>query len=65
MDTFIVLGIVPGTDLQITFGAWLKLLEIAAIIYCFIKLKDIHQTLTGQSWERVPLHATQLHRRGQ
>lgn len=64
MYNFIVLGIVPGTDLQITFGAWLKLLEVVAIVYGMMRLKTLHQTLFIQTWERVPLHANQLHRRG-
>jgi hypothetical protein len=64
MYNFIVLGIVPGTDLQIDFDMWLKLLEMAVLVYAVFKLKIVHQTLAGQTWVRRPLHASQLHLRG-
>jgi len=36
MQNFIVLGLVPGTDIQFTFGSWLVLcLSLAALLLVF------------------------------
>ncbi len=62
--SFIVLGIVPGTDIRITFGAWL---QIAVYIFAAVATVKIYSKIEPMlfSYEpiRVPLHASQLHQR--
>lgn len=70
MYTFIVLGIVPGTNIRITFGDWLQLavLIFAAIvtIKLYRKLEPLMFSQLNQlQTERSPLHASQLHQRAQ
>ncbi|MEO7364649.1 MAG: hypothetical protein ABIV43_04070 [Candidatus Saccharimonadales bacterium] len=71
MYTFIVLGLIPGTNVQITFDIWLQFVTLLAVyvalsvfsmrIYRFVKLTN--QLLTAPA--RRQLHATQLHQRAQ
>jgi divalent metal cation (Fe/Co/Zn/Cd) transporter len=63
MYSFLVLGIIPGTDVAISFQAWLIILAgltVSAMIF---------QSLLRHIWEsanravRLPLPASQLHQR--
>jgi hypothetical protein len=38
MLRFIVLGLIPGTDIQISFGLFLNILAVIIVTYLFIKL---------------------------
>lgn len=63
MYNLIVMGEVPGTDVQITFGVWLGVVGGLTAVYLGYKL------LTGRrqfatAFARRPLHASQLHQRG-
>ena len=64
MDNFIVLGLVPGTNFQITFELWLQvatgLVGLGLLVYVY-KLMTFPFPVTDQS--RETLHANQLHRR--
>jgi hypothetical protein len=69
MYNFIVLGIVPGTNLQITFETWLVMLEVALVIIGLERLLGLRRWLNGRLaveavLARSPLPANQLHRRG-
>ena len=64
MYNFIVLGYVPGTNLQLTFQAWLIIYGLAAVAFALYKLSQLHRELSLNVFTRQPLHATQLHRRG-
>jgi hypothetical protein len=63
MYTFLVLGIVPGTNIAISFQAWL---DILAILAC---LALVYRKPLRRLWEsskqaiRRPLPASQLHLR--
>lgn len=65
MNSFIVLGIIPGTDIRITFGAWLQL---AVMLFAFVATLKIYRILEPRlavliEPARTPLHASQLHLR--
>jgi len=70
MYAFFVLGIVPGTNIQISFELWLQIVTefLAGVIICWTAL-HIYRffVLTNQLLTpmRVQLHATQLHQRAQ
>ncbi len=66
MYSFIVLGIIPGTNIVISFETWLVTLVVALFI-------AVRYRRYVQAWGRaadllpvrVPLHASQLHQRVQ
>jgi hypothetical protein len=61
MYSFIVLGIVPGTNLQIGFSAWLILSGLALVTF---RLRhQIGKLAVTVQAVRQPLHASQLHQR--
>lgn len=61
MYELIVLGIVPGTAIQITFGIWLAAISAVAEAYLLIRLFRVHrrhqQTLPADAAEVDPLSA--------
>jgi hypothetical protein len=62
MYSFLVLGLIPGTNLQITFKSWLALAGWtvgAAIVYRY--RNDL--TPVAVAPKRTVLHASQLHHR--
>ena len=61
MYTFLVLGLIPGTNLQITFKTWLDLVGLIIVALLSYKLHNDH--LARLPLARRPLHASQLHRR--
>lgn len=65
MYTFLVLGIIPGTTVQITFQLWLQAVASFGASVLVIRLVQTHRHLvvTGMTPARVPLHANQLHLR--
>lgn len=68
MYTFIVLGIVPGTNIQFSFELWLLVIAefFGSVIACWVLLKfyDLHR-LSGKHLQpvRALLQATHLHQR--
>ena len=64
MYSFIVLGIVPGTNIQISFLAWVvaTMLAIVALSGVWLGLK--RRPLDIKISSHLPLHASQLHLRG-
>lgn len=64
MQTFVVLGLIPGTNIQINFQTWLL---ITAIIVAIFWLHRTHRraSVSDRSPLRLPLYANQLHRRVQ
>jgi hypothetical protein len=62
---FIVGGFVPGTDIQISFQAYLAvmtvLLGVVAITYLELRHRNVRKA--ARSLIRQPLHANQLHLR--
>jgi len=63
MYAFLVLGLIPGTNIQISFQAWLGIMAglpfVAALIW-----PHLRQHLAAESIAlRQPLHASQLHLR--
>ncbi len=65
MYTFLVLGIIPGTTLQITFQLWLQAAASVLAVGLTIRLGLVHRQLVAAVIvpTRVPLHASQLHLR--
>lgn len=59
MYNFLVLGLVPGTNIQITFKTWLYALAVALLTYNLYR----HTRALGAVAVRQPLHASQLHNR--
>lgn len=72
MYSFLVLGIIPGTNIQIGFWAWIILM--AGLIIAFRRYKQQLIALVENWWHqfdedaegsaRRPLPANQLHLRG-
>lgn len=71
MYTFLVLGLIPGTNIQIGFWAWLIIM--LALLLAFRKAKPHLMKLIAIWWHqfddaeascRKPLHANRLHLRG-
>lgn len=73
MYTFIVLGIIPGTTIQINFDLWLYVvLELTACILLYAVMIKTYRYLAANAPAiiiaaslRVSLHSTQLHLRAQ
>jgi hypothetical protein len=67
MQAFLVLGLIPGTNIQINFLIWLIFLIGLGIGTIIIVLKYRHQLkiLARLANMRVPLHASELHTRQQ
>jgi hypothetical protein len=63
MYSFLILGIVPGTNLQINFQGWLNLAGLVLSTAVLLRLYRQHQLLTTIFAPRLPLHASQLHQR--
>jgi hypothetical protein len=69
MYTFLVLGLIPGTNIQINFYAWLVIM-VGLIIMAYRLLPRVVR-LVSACWRKLnntsarkPLHASQLHLRG-
>ncbi len=72
MYTFLVLGLIPGTNIQIGFWGWIIIMGISVIVYRRYKA-HIRQHV-GNWWHQFdddlenvphePLHANRLHLRG-
>jgi hypothetical protein len=60
MYSFIVLGIIPGTDIQIGFTGWLAITALAWPLYKLSRRQLEQYVLAHQP---VGLHASQLHQR--
>lgn len=68
MYTFIVLGIVPGTNIQVSFELWrFVVLEFfGSVIVCWVILKFYDRLRSSSDYlqpVRAVIHATQLHQR--
>jgi hypothetical protein len=69
MYTFVVLGLIPGTNIQLTFDMWLQIISSLAVATLviwsagsFLKFYRYTNELL-MNHLRTPLHATQLHQR--
>ena len=64
MNSFLVLGLVPGTNLQITFQDWLDMLQLAiaasGLAWLYFQHRQFFDELVI---DRRPLPASQLHQR--
>lgn len=66
MYNLLVLGLIPGTNIQIGFYAWI-ILVLALFIAVYFIHKKILEIISQPDLEleiRQPLHANQLHSRG-
>lgn len=63
MYDIIVLGMIPGTQIQISFQAYLGIFLLALVIIYVYRLLNTRKFL-AQQIVRMPLHASQLHVRG-
>lgn len=63
MYSFLVLGLIPGTNIQISFQAWLGIM--AGLPFAAAFMRPLwHQRLSESvARQRQPLHASQLHLR--
>ena len=63
MYTFFVLGIIPGTTIQITFQLWLDVVAGLGVIILLARLfSELRlETVVTVAPGRSPLHARQLH----
>lgn len=64
MYTFFILGLIPGTNLQITFQMWIDGLELVAAVAGLAWIYRQHHAAVAELFvPRQPLHANQLHHR--
>lgn len=63
MYSFLVLGYVPGTSLQINFQGWLDIASLLAVAFMIRQYLKHRQLVNEWVQVRQPLHASQLHRR--
>jgi hypothetical protein len=65
MQSFIVLGLIPGTNIQINFLIWVVFFSILAALAVLFIIKHISQikSLTGKVISRKVLPASHLHSR--
>ena len=62
MYTFLVLGLIPGTTIQITFQLWLDAVAGVSVALLIVWLLTNHKAATiVMPLSRIPLHARQLH----
>lgn len=67
MYSFFVLGLVPGTSIQITFRMWFDV--VSALIFITLGCRLLltqhrgHRPTEADDTSRLPLHASQLHLR--
>ena len=61
MYSFLVLGIIPGTNIQITFQGWITILGLLACGVGIYWLASHHKTLVASFTQRTVLYANQLH----
>lgn len=64
MYTFLVLGLIPGTNVQISFDAWLGIMAGLPFVAALLRTPLHRLVELGKAAEpRLPLPANQLHRR--
>ena len=71
MYTFLVLGLIPGTNIQIGFWAWIIFMAGLAVVVYRLKTRIVsfleswwRQFDEDKAIARKPLHASRLHLRG-
>ncbi len=64
MYNLIVLGQVPGTNMRISFQAWLAVFVGLVLGVVWLRTYIKRLTLVAEKMPRRPVHASQLHRRG-
>jgi hypothetical protein len=64
MYSVLVLGMIPGTHIQVSFQAWLAVTTILSGIISILWLE--HKNKQNALWlpAHYPKHANQLHQRG-
>ena len=64
MYSVLVLGLIPGTNIQISFLAWLIITAIVSVIASIAWLE--YKRHQNELWlpPHYPKHANQLHQRG-
>jgi hypothetical protein len=64
MYSLLVLGLIPGTNIQLSFWAWLIIMPLLAVLGLLLKPYIRHLVEWGKAVPpRLPLSASQLHRR--
>jgi hypothetical protein len=61
---FFVLGIIPGTDTQITFQTWAKGFPLLLVLYTLYRFYQRRGLVIDALPGRQPLPASLLHQRG-
>ncbi|MEI6755590.1 MAG: hypothetical protein WCK80_01050 [bacterium] len=62
MYTYLVLGQIPGTNIQLSFQAW-AIITIMAIVFAPSVYRYFTEDLKQDSADRDPMHASRLHLR--
>jgi len=65
MYSILVLGLIPGTHIQISFLAWLVAAAIAILLVGIVWLEHKHRQNGLVLSAHYPKHANQLHQRGE
>jgi hypothetical protein len=62
MYTYLVLGQIPGTNIQLSFQAW-AIITIMAIVFAPSVYRYFTEDLKQDALDRDPMHASRLHLR--
>lgn len=67
MYSLIVLGQIPGTNISLSFEAWIILMALMAVVGFRLrpKIKQIFEEFKGATTPKHGIHASQLHQRAQ
>jgi hypothetical protein len=64
MYSVLVLGLIPGTHIQISFLAWLIAAVVVSVFVSITRLERKRHQSTLWLASHYPKHANQLHQRG-
>lgn len=63
VESILVLGLIPGTNIAISFQVWIALIVLLIIARPVHNLYIQYELFMLERVKRQPLHASQLHRR--
>lgn len=63
MNSLLVLGLIPGTNIAISFEAWLGVMTVLFGGLSLWRLEFRQRALATRTISRIVLHASQLHQR--
>jgi hypothetical protein len=63
MYSILVLGLIPGTNIAISFDAWLGAMTVLIGTIAILRIELRNRAFAPRALSRIVLHASQLHQR--